>query len=363
MMKSLQLGPLPVLLVLTLSPLALAQTLPSARAASSTAQHPHRDAAAADAASPTDKNRAVEDAGLPRQAAGPDVQAWLDPEQVRLGQPFHLRLKIRRDQGALLSMPDRIENEQVQQRGPIKRQQELKDGQIIEDVDVPLVALALDDVRTPAFKIQLGHADAIDVAAIPLQVQAGLDDKAQAAEPLSPVDLQRFDPRPLWGLAGLLLVLALYLAWRWWQKHRPARKQAPPPPPRPAHELALEKIAALEASDLIQRAAFDVFVDEASDILRWYLGERYGFSGLDRTSSELIAELQQVYDARLKPAQVQAILDSADLVKFARAQSNAQACAELLQQIRKMVLSTRAIEPVLAGEQPNAPHRPRESKT
>lgn len=283
----------------------------------------------------------TKDAGVDSAKAGPDLEAWLEPEQVKLGQTFLLRLKIRRAQGELVKVPDAIANEEVQQAGKIQRKQKLDKDQIVENIDIPLLALALDNVRTPAFKIQVGQREPIEVAAIPLQVQSISADKAQPADPVAPMDIQRFDPRPLWIGAALALLALLFFAWRWWQKHRPAPKAAPAPAPRPAHEVALEKLTELENSQLIIQAKFDAFVDEASDILRWYLGERYGFSGLDRTSSELLAALQNVYDAKLNPAQVRSILDSADMVKFARAESSAQACAALLEQIRQMIQTTK----------------------
>lgn len=270
------------------------------------------------------------------------LKAWIEPEEVKLGQTFLLRIQIHRKQGDLVKLPSSIGDEQVQQSGEIKRQQKLDAQQIIEQIDIPLVALALDNVHTPALTLKIGKSDSLEVGAIPVQVQSAVDKKAQAADNAAPLDIQRFDPRPLWFGAGLLLLALVFFAWRWWRKHRPAPKAAPAPPPRPAHELALEKLAKLEATDLIRRAAFDRFVDEASDILRWYLGERYGFSGLDRTSTELLAALENVYDARLNPEQVRSILDSADMVKFARAESSAQACAALLTQIRQMIHTTKA---------------------
>lgn len=272
-----------------------------------------------------------------------EVEAQLQPQRVKLGETFWLKIKIRRLQGQLLQLPDEIGNTEVQQRGEIVRQQHSEQGVIVETLEIPLVALALDDVRSPAFRIALGHDDTVEIAGIPMQVDGLLDEQAKPAQEAPPLDVLRSDRRPLWLLLGSALAIIVFFAWRRWRRQRPQKSSRPAPPPRPAHEVALEQLLALERSEHIARGDFSQFVDEASDIFRWYLGARYGFSGLDRTSSELLEALKKILDPQLDPSHIRAILDTADLVKFAKAHSDAQHCAKLLSQIREVISLTKAV--------------------
>jgi len=74
----------------------------------------------------------------------------------------------------------------------------------------------------------------------------------------------------------------------------PARAGAhrPAPPPRPAHEVALERLdrlgARLGTSDDLRP-----FIFELSEIIREYLGARFAFNSLELTTEELVLRLRR----------------------------------------------------------------------
>jgi hypothetical protein len=118
--------------------------------------------------------------------------------------------------------------------------------------------------------------------------------------------------------AALALPVALALAWlfSWWRR-RP-RPEPPAPPPRPPWEVALEELFDVRHAGLVTEGRLAEHFDRVSDIVRKYLGARYGFDGLESTTREVLAVLRK---STPRPAPLDAIetfLHQADLVKFAK---------------------------------------------
>jgi hypothetical protein len=87
---------------------------------------------------------------------------------------------------------------------------------------------------------------------------------------------------------------------------------------RPAHEIALEDLQKLLASDLLQNGHYKVFYSELSDIMRRYIERRFFIPALEETTTELLASLQEEQIASENVELVRDILNPCDLVKFAK---------------------------------------------
>lgn len=115
-----------------------------------------------------------------------------------------------------------------------------------------------------------------------------------------------------WVLAGLAIIIATLLFWRWWRKRA---TQVPVIPTVPAHVRAKQKLQ--EALALIAQPK--PFVIAVSDAARWYLEERFNFRAPERTTEEFLHELQRT--DRLTRDQKESLgefLTNCDLVKFAK---------------------------------------------
>jgi hypothetical protein len=191
------------------------------------------------------------------------------------------------------------------------------------------------------------------------------------------------DRRPFTALvaAGALLLLAL-AAWVTRALLRRRRRQvvvAPPAPLRPPEELALERLRALRQRGRFDEDGFRPFHFEVAEVVRGYLGGRFGFDSLELTTTELLGELERgqraerqaqrhlfpVDDAATpgdapRPAvapappappplldddlaRVRRFLEECDLVKFAKAPSSDAAAIDLLDEAEAIVRSTTAI--------------------
>lgn len=139
------------------------------------------------------------------------------------------------------------------------------------------------------------------------------------------------------GLATVGAVgIAMLLSW-WYRRPRPV---PPPPPPRPAWETALAALDELRRSRLIEDGKLVEHVDRVSDIVRNYLGDRYGFDGLEATSPEVRREVRRIVPPPPVLPEIDRLLDEADLVKFARALPAPDDCRALLALAETIVRST-----------------------
>src|SRR6185369_3812443 len=97
----------------------------------------------------------------------------------------------------------------------------------------------------------------------------------------------------------------------------------PGPPPRPAHEIALERLDRLGSYGFFENADNRPFYFAVSEIIREYLGARFGFDSLELTTDELLEELTRRADNQLVKGEIARWLASCDLVKFAKTSPSA----------------------------------------
>jgi len=96
-------------------------------------------------------------------------------------------------------------------------------------------------------------------------------------------------------------------------KFKIVKVKTPPPP----HNKAMEAIEQLRHQDIQNAETQKTYFVELTDILRTYLYERFGFNAKEMTSHEIVTELSGVNDA-MALRELRGILQTADLIKFAR---------------------------------------------
>jgi hypothetical protein len=81
---------------------------------------------------------------------------------------------------------------------------------------------------------------------------------------------------------------------------------------------------------LTREGRFAEHFDRVSDIVRRYLGDRYGFDGLESTTREMLGELRRATPRIVVLDEIERFLRQADLVKFARLTPSEPECATAL---------------------------------
>jgi len=122
-------------------------------------------------------------------------------------------------------------------------------------------------------------------------------------------------------------------------------------PTRPAHEIAYERLRAIEKSGLIERGCCREFHYAISECLREYLKNRFGIPALEMTTEEYL-EYSRVredlpYICRDKAGE---ILRLSDLVKFAKRESLIDEMRLVLSSVRRLIDETVEKDDVHEGE-------------
>ncbi|HVN67159.1 MAG TPA: hypothetical protein VMT55_02220 [Candidatus Sulfotelmatobacter sp.] len=120
----------------------------------------------------------------------------------------------------------------------------------------------------------------------------------------------------------LLLILALtYFAWRYYLK-RKARAAGQQPsvkePEKPFNVLAEEAIAALDPLKYFDRGEFKQYYIILTEIVRQFLAKNYLIDTYDKTSYEIIEQLEKAERDFEKIKIADAYFQAGDLVKFAK---------------------------------------------
>ena len=117
---------------------------------------------------------------------------------------------------------------------------------------------------------------------------------SRSDEPASRARSARSGPPPSTrrSIALIALVVGALVAWLIGRWLRRPQAGPPPPPPRPPWEVALEELFDLEHAGLVKSERFAEHFDRVSDCVRKYLGDRYGFDGLESTTRETLAVLR-----------------------------------------------------------------------
>lgn len=139
----------------------------------------------------------------------------------------------------------------------------------------------------------------------------------------------------LWALP-----LAFLVAWLVYRYRDKLKKRTPPPPPIPPWETARRQLAELEHRGLLEKEEFELYLDTVCDILREYVGERYGFEGLESTTRELLRQLEQRAPHFPEGDGVKTVLQRADLVKFARRIPSDEECRDAQLLMRRILDKT-----------------------
>jgi hypothetical protein len=255
-----------------------------------------------------------------------------------VGSPFHLVVTSRHPQGEVALLPEPLElGSAVGERRSERRHDRSSEGDLeIDRYRLELVAFEPGDHTLPAIPLAFGSTQAATMP-ISIIVRSGLGEDEQlvaastiaeamaeleqmAAPNPSPRSIEVPDPRPIWAIAAAAALALAAIAGLAIRKRlgRKVIAGPPPRPPRPAHEVALERLEALRKGDHLARAEHKAFHVELSEILRGYAGARFGFDSIELTVAELFDELDRRSTPGLDRGRLRSILELSDFVKFAK---------------------------------------------
>ena len=157
---------------------------------------------------------------------------------------------------------------------------------------------------------------------VPITVKSLLENESDSVDirPAKPQYefVRDWTPYYIWGGATLLVLLvAGYLWWRWRRKQQGVEEWVDP---RPAWEIAFEKLALLGQDELPQRKEFKEYYFRLTELAREYVGRIYRINALDMTTEEFVGQVDEIDMPHDSSDRTIEFLRHADLVKFAKFQ-------------------------------------------
>lgn len=287
------------------------------------------------------------------------VTARIEPTPVRFAEPFALVVEIVRARGLEVRLPASIpEKAGLRVLGVARRTvddlaESGADPTLVrERIAIPLLALDTEGLETPALTLVDGTGATHTVSALPVALvddtpsDAGVDETA-FAQARTHHTFHVVDTRPIASLAALAFGGALVLLLRRLLARAPllvspSSTPTPAAPREAADVTALRRLDALLAEGLLARGEVSPFVARLMDeVLRTYLEDRFAVAASTRTTREVAEDLLRVSAHGLDVARLRAVLETADLVKFAKAQVAVEAAHDMANHVRALVVATR----------------------
>lgn len=295
------------------------------------------------------------------------LTARITPETVPFGGEFKIIIEVERDADDAVVFPREIpQNEKTR---PIKKPKrslsktEAPKGRVTETLEISMLALDFEEVKTPALVLKDKKGNALEVAPLTVKVEAPKEEapndqaqkpKTNEALPFEPerADAFAFTAEQDWRLPIAFLCFfllgLLVFALRFIMSRLPEKKEAPAQEvvvkEDPAHVQALRRLDTLLGDKLLEDKKIEPFVTRLmNEVLRFYIGKRFALRAEQSTTRELAELLLEADHANTDAAKLREILNQADLVKFARADLQAGVAKDMATSVRAFIESTKVI--------------------
>ena len=150
----------------------------------------------------------------------------------------------------------------------------------------------------------------------------------------------------IYGLIALVLLsLIIWLVasqlYKYMRKREATERVLPKIPP---HIVANKALVELNHRKLWQNGKYKLYYTELTAILRVYISERWGISAMEYTTPEIIEALSEIDMPRDSRFALVALLRTADMVKFAKAEPEAEENEENYTRAYYFVENTKLID-------------------
>ena len=224
-----------------------------------------------------------------------------------------------------------------------------EDGSAIQKFAVTLTPYTIGEIVIEPIKYSVadafGKTEERETKSITFTVESVRGEEGDKPKDIrANVDIQQRWREYLLDMAIILaIIIAGALLWRWWSKRvtQEVSPQATLVPKKSAHEIAYERLEALEAQkrkgEVEKRELFFI----VSEIVREYLENRYPILALERTTPELKMELKNGFLADNTKAGLFDLLELCDFIKFAKTEPEEEWANRSIVQATAFVEETR----------------------
>jgi hypothetical protein len=263
-------------------------------------------------------------------AQQPIASAHVDTNTVLIGNPVTILLRLSQPASLSIDWPDvdSIGQFEVLSKGKIDTLNTDEKGTLLRAQTLTVTAYDSGHLTIPSFSFnykEKGTEVQKTVTTEPLAINVLLVqvDTTKEIQDIRPVVDVPYD----WSyillviLGWLLLILIVGGIILWFQRKKKQDDAVVAPELlRPAHEIALEELAALDEGKFWQQGNIKYYYSSLTEIVRHYIELRWKVNAMELTSDEILANgFVQMLDAEQKE-KLSYLVRLADLVKFAKSQ-------------------------------------------
>lgn len=275
------------------------------------------------------------------------LETQVDTSVIHVGDRITMTVSVDHAAASRAQLPDSLALSPFEALSVEQAPDQTTDGGVRSTFRLALTAFELGDLEIPSIPVAVvaadGVADTLHTDPYGVQVvSVGTDESGDIRDIQGPLGIPMAKwILALWLILPWLIVAALYLLVK---RLRPRGEDKPSPAlgelARPPHEVALEALASLEASGLLERGQVKEYHIAASDILRTYVEARFRVDALEMTTREVLDGLSSVRADPQFRVGLRTFLEACDLVKFAKARPDAEASKHVLELGRRIILES-----------------------
>lgn len=280
------------------------------------------------------------------------VESAVDRDHILIGDVIEYAVSVTHDPDVELQMPALAQNLGMFEVRDYKTlDPEKVESQIVERNTYSISTFDTGDFVIPELEIQYrvtgdSSWQVIKTEPINIVVASLNPDEAGDIRDIKPPITPPRDYRLLilYIAIGLLVVAAIAFLIYYLKRRREGKSLLPKrsKPLRPAHEIAFEALAALQASDLLARGEVKEYYTRLSDVVRQYIENRYYIPAMEKTTTELLVSLAE-QNLNSYVESMRTLLSRSDLVKFAKFIPSEQEHADSWQLAWQFVENTKLV--------------------
>lgn len=284
------------------------------------------------------------------------ISLWssVDKSRIKIGDIINYQVKVVYDKSVEVKMPGMAANlggfeiRDYQEFEPRK-----EDGRIISGAEYTISTFTTGKFVIPPLEVLYKEpGDTVFKKLATRKIEITVESMKPSEEGdikdiKAPVELP-FLWWEVWGkwaalsLGILLVAAAAYIVYR---RKKLGKSILPKkePLPRPPHETALESLDRIKNSNLLENGEIKQYYTEISEIIRAYFEGRYYIPALERTSAEIMAELDAIRIDSEVYTLTENLFFNSDMVKFAKVIPDADTNKQILQNAYTIVEKTKVL--------------------
>lgn len=147
----------------------------------------------------------------------------------------------------------------------------------------------------------------------------------------------------IWIAGGIILIALIVVLVSFFLRRKQKHTPEPPQPAETFHEKALRMLRELEQKQLWQKGEVKEYYTELTDIVRSYLEDRFHTPAMELTSDQILDNAHRHPEMRKHYDELAALLTTADLAKFAKAQPLPHEHTAAMEDVQQFIMATRPV--------------------